>query len=346
MLPAIPIPWQHSCRLTRAVWCALALHVGAGSDAAVMAQVPDTAQSSGSRQSIHLAVEVELDPLPKTVFGLTNVFVASGGHFFSTSFARPSLVHVWAASGGYQGTVSVSEIDLILVRGLVPVEDSLFVFDVGARAVRVTSLREPWRLYREAALSGNIYDLFGAYLTPQGWLVNGLALTPESIGYPLHLLDRASFQAVRSFGSDAPRFRLGDSPADLYRPIAVDTKNPLDVWVADDGRRLVEHWSTQRGTTEFPSLSLEAACGQRPAFARVLDIFMDSTGVLWLSTTDNYPGNQDVLICAYDPKRARYLMSDAVPGEYAGFLDDGRLYSIRSADDGYAVVVWKPTLTK
>ncbi len=210
-------------------------------------QPPDTIIIDVGRQCDHCRVrlipDIDLDPLPREEFGVTKTIAFDGRSYFASAFVAPSVLHRWDSRGRYEGATDGSRSSFRLIRALLAIRDTLIVFDSGRQ--ELMGLLAGGKLIRFGArLTGDIFDVsLPDPQYPTRLVLNGFVPTAESIGYPLHLVERLDFLVLRSFGSDRPVFRLGESPTRLARSITSVPKHPASVWVADPSGSSLEHWN-------------------------------------------------------------------------------------------------------
>ena len=209
------------------------------------------------------------------------------GTFVSASFDMTQVVE-FGVDGRLVGVIGRSGEgpgELLRVRTLVPGPgDTLFVPDMGQGRITMFG---PNR-----AVAGTLPVPFAPDLV----MTDGLFLLAqqiprsETIGYPMHLVDREG-RVVRSFGTDEPQYRP-DLNHILTRKVALGQDGT--VWAMAPARYLLERWDPTTGEqlqsiripSDWFSESIEPTdLAVRPP-SRVEGLWEDADGLVWTIVRD------------------------------------------------------------
>ena len=244
--------------------------------------------------------------------------------------------------------------------------DTLFVPDLAQGRI---SMFGPDR-----ALAGTLpmpFFLLPAFVMPDGsFLVAGQIRTSESIGYPMHVVDREG-RVVRSFGTDEPQYRP-DLNHILTRKVAPGQDGT--VWAMAPARYILERWDPSTGEllqstrirSDWFRESTEPYTDEtvRP-LPLVVGLWGDEHGLVWTIVRDadvdwapppranehrpvdreQYDRTYDWVIEVVDPGSGRVLASRRFD-EALWYRPPSRILVSR-ADTILTIVaydVWKPTL--
>ncbi len=244
--------------------------------------------------------------------------------------------------------------------------DTLFALDLGLGRI---SMFGPDR-----ALAGTLpMPLFAppVFVMPDGsFLVASQIRTSESIGYPMHVVDREG-RVVRSFGTDEPQYRP-DLSHILTRKVAPSQDGT--VWAIAPARYILERWDPSTGKqlqstrilSDWFRESTEPYTDEtvRPP-PLVVGLWEEEDGLVWTIVRDadvdwepppranehrpvdreQYSRTYDWVIEVVDPSSGRVVASRRF-GEWLRYRPPSRILASR-ADTILTIVaydVWKPTL--
>jgi hypothetical protein len=182
--------------------------------------------------------------------------------------------------------------------------DTIHILDAGN--ARLTVLSPDLDVVETKRLPVGGFDS-AARLESGAWVVNAVIVTPDRIGWPLHLLTDGGI--ARSFGTLLPVARL-DLPEVNARVLAAAGQD--QVWAAPVKDYRLELWDTSNKLVKSlvrqanwfrPWVRAEPIAPDKPWNPRVRGIHLDQQGVLW------------VLIMKSKPTWSQYVY-EHVPGEF------------------------------
>ena len=194
--------------------------------------------------AVEVVAEVGHDAGPGMVDGLSNAVMDSSGRVYVVGQERiqvfapdGTLLSAFGRLGEGPGEMSGSGGAITFV------EDGVFVLtDIGRRVI----MKFDWegRLLQEVRMS-ELMD--GGYLIPWGGTLavhEANILTPERIGYPLHLVDLATGEIEASFGSLTGEYDMARERVHAVVPARGPARGPDGtVWMARNHAYWIELWS-------------------------------------------------------------------------------------------------------
>jgi hypothetical protein len=196
--------------------------------------------------------------------------------------------------------------------------------------------------------------------------------TPENIGYPIHLVDRAG-RILRSFGADTPQYRR-----DLARLTdrIVAPSHDGSIWAVPPGRYVIERWDVNSGQ-KLTHIDVQSTWFRESANPNqgpedrpdpiVVGLWESDDGLIWILLRDAdsdwqpptplpgaaerafdidyYSQQHDWVIEVVDTATGRIIASRRFPN-YLGYRPPTRLLvSLNSIDVlGVVLDVWQPVL--
>ena len=305
----------------------------------------------------------------------TGVVRDSRGRYYIVPADGLTSIAVYDSAGRFLRTIGRSgsgpgEYSFI-INAEVIAGDSILALD--ASNGRLTVLSPSYGVVRSIPLRSGFTR---AFPLPGGqFLVNGRVGTPQSAGYPLHVIGPDG-AVLRSFGAVNPRYYR---ERDQFNIRHVERGDGGDVWVAHLDRYEVELWSIdgklqrtyRRDASWFPPRDYST---QRqldappPPMGRA--IWQDEAGRVWaisqvtsaewkpqtrvgssreqpMPPFDVQDRNADAVVEVFDPATGALLASQRFPHYLLGNVGSNAVYALRAAEDGdLRVDVWQIRLTR
>ena len=219
-----------------------------------------------------------------------DIEVMEDGHFVISEMFSDRFLMVspdgteadWVGRGG-EGPGEYSFVRFVRAEGR-----HLHVFDqVNARR---TILDEQWEVVHSNPMFVQL-QFDGVILGDSAYVVNGIAATPEQIGYVLHLFD-AEGRAIRSFDELPGPYGVPDAPAvPIVRWLVEGGEE--GVWSAHRQEYRIDLWDPWLGVRTqtlvrmadwFPPRSAEVSFGpDTPGNPVLFDVAVDANGWLWVA---------------------------------------------------------------
>lgn len=316
-------------------------------------------------RGVSLSLETSLgDESGEGFVGSTLNVVATDTRIFVSIREIPSEIRVFSrVDGSFERVLGRSGEGPGEYRAIAALEvmtgDSLLVYDRGLQRITILS---PDLTVARTVVPDIVINARGVVEHDGRWAANGYALTSEQTGHQVHLLDPSTGQVTASLGSASAASPASTSGATGYRWLASGPRGHL--WSAHMMEYEIERYRGARleatiggGRDGAPAWFSSGSEPDDPP-PQILDVAEDSAGLLWIvgrtansdwgeALTAVAPivhdtGHESFVLEAIDVASGQAVARTGVPAFVGGFLDHGRLYTIRQTPELTPVIeVWR-----
>ena len=201
--------------------------------------------SANTRTAIAIEHVVRLGDAdgPGMLSGLmVSVSKLTDGRYAVSDQGLPGIVRLFAPDGSYLSTIGrhgagPGEFQIPIFHFLDASGDTLFIVDVGLG--RISAFSADGTRLHDTRLSSIGAPLSATYIGSGAWLANGVRLTSDGVGVPLHLMSTDG-TVLHSFGPDVPVHSTGSGvPLHARRSHSDETGT---LWVASMAEYRIEKW--------------------------------------------------------------------------------------------------------